>query len=53
MSTYAEDPRIIVDRTLKVGLGVFLLLVLYDGALRKWVFPEIERIIFIAISLIF
>lgn len=30
------------------GLGLFLLLLLYDGALRKWVLPGAEQILLIA-----
>ena len=29
------------------GLGLFLLLLIYDGALRKWVLPDAEQILFI------
>lgn len=30
------------------GLGLFLVLLIYDGALRKWVLPSAEQILFIA-----
>lgn len=30
------------------GLGLFLLLLIYDGALRKWVLPNAQQILFIA-----
>ena len=30
------------------GLGFFLLLLIYDGALRKWVLPGAEQVLFIA-----
>lgn len=30
------------------GLGLFLLLLIYDGALRKWVLPSAEQILFVA-----
>jgi hypothetical protein len=30
------------------GLGLFLLLLIYDGALRKWVLPSAEQLLFIA-----
>jgi len=30
------------------GLGLFLLLLIYDGALRKWMLPSVEAILFIA-----
>ena len=30
------------------GLGLFLLLLIYDGALRKWLVPGAEQILFIA-----
>jgi len=44
---------VIVGRTagagnFRLGLGLFLLLLIYDGALRKWMFPGAEKIIFIA-----
>lgn len=32
----------------RLGLGLFLLLLIYDGALRKWVLPGAEQILFIA-----
>lgn len=30
------------------GLGLFLLLLIYDGALRKWVLPDAQQVLFIA-----
>jgi hypothetical protein len=35
-------------RGLLIWLGVFLLLLTYDGALRKWAFPGIEELLFVA-----
>lgn len=35
-------------RFVSVCLGLFLLLLIYDGALRKWWFPAAEQMIFIA-----
>jgi len=37
-----------VAKKISWGLGLFLLLLIYDGALRKWVLPDAEQILFIA-----
>lgn len=37
-----------VEKNVRLGLGLFLLLLIYDGALRKWVLPSAEQILFIA-----
>lgn len=38
----------VVAKNVRLGLALFLLLLIYDGALRKWVFLSFEQIIFIA-----
>lgn len=48
----ATEPRIHVgaaagEWAVPVGLSVFLLLLLYDGAIRKWLFPGAEQVVFI------
>ncbi len=40
-----KKPRIPLQRR---GLAVFLLLLTYDGAIRKWVLPGAEQIVFVA-----
>lgn len=37
-----------VEKHVRLGLGLFLLLLIYDGALRKWVLPGAEQLLFIA-----
>ena len=37
-----------VAKPVRWGLGLFLILLIYDGALRKWVLPGAEQILFIA-----
>ena len=37
-----------VAKNVRLGLGLFLLLLIYDGALRKWVLPSAEQILFVA-----
>lgn len=37
-----------VKKNILFGLGLFLMLLIYDGALRKWVLPGAEQLIFIA-----
>lgn len=37
-----------VAKPVRWGLGLFLILLLYDGALRKWAFPGFEQVLFIA-----
>ncbi len=37
-----------VARNVRWALGLFLFLLIYDGALRKWVLPGAEQILFIA-----
>lgn len=38
-------PRV---RSLRLGLLLFVLLLTFDGALRKWAFPGAERLLFVA-----
>lgn len=35
-------------KNVRLGLGLFLLLLIYDGALRKWILPGVEQILFVA-----
>lgn len=42
-----------MSRKISIGLLIFLLLVTYDGSLRKWLFPGIEELIFIIKDLLF
>jgi hypothetical protein len=37
-----------VVKHVRMGLGLFLLLLIYDGALRKWVLPGAEQLLYIA-----
>jgi len=37
-----------IAKHVRLGLGLFLLLLIYDGALRKWVLPSAEQLLFIA-----
>jgi hypothetical protein len=37
-----------VAKHVHLGLGLFLLLLIYDGALRKWVLPSAEQLLFVA-----
>jgi hypothetical protein len=37
-----------VAKHVRFGLGLFLFLLIYDGALRKWVLPSAEQLLFIA-----
>ncbi|MDJ0739244.1 MAG: hypothetical protein QNJ91_05980 [Gammaproteobacteria bacterium] len=48
----AEPAATTAQRHLRFALGAFLLLVLYDGALRKWALPDLERLVFIAKDLL-
>lgn len=41
------------SQQIRRGLSLFLLLLLYDGALRKWVLPEAEQILFIVKDALF
>lgn len=41
-----------MKNTVGFGLFVFLFLLIYDGALRKWLFPGAEKLIFIAKDLL-
>src|SRR5438477_11141425 len=34
-------------KALRLGLGVFFLLVVVEGALRKWVFPQQQELIYL------
>jgi hypothetical protein len=37
-----------ITRTMGGGLALFLILLIYDGALRKWLLPDAEQLLFIA-----
>lgn len=44
----AAITRMPVERQVGILLGAFLFLLIYDGALRKWLFPGAEKLLFIA-----
>ena len=51
-SPNGREQTIKTSSFVRLGLFVFLLLMTYDGALRKWIIPGAERIMFVAKDLL-
>lgn len=45
--TRSGSRKRVAARYMRWGLGFFLLLLIYDGALRKWILPGAEQLLFI------